>query len=123
MTSPAEEFAAVIETYQALPPGWIPSLAAGLPWVELLTGLFLLAGHRTRAAAAAAAAMLAAFIGALLWASARGLALDRCGCFGSLVRLTPGQAVAADALLLASSYAALRWGAQLYSLDRWEQSR
>lgn len=119
LLAPREEFAAVIETYELLPAGVVPGFAAALPWAELLAGVFLILGHLTRAAAAVSGAMLLSFMAALSQALARGLPLDRCGCFGSLLRLSPAQALAADAAMLGLACAALRWGERRFSLDRW----
>ncbi|MEL4356895.1 MULTISPECIES: DoxX family protein [unclassified Luteococcus] len=52
----------------------------GLPVLEIIVGLLLLAGLFTRISALIGALMMLAFIGAIASAWARGLSID-CGCF------------------------------------------
>jgi uncharacterized membrane protein YphA (DoxX/SURF4 family) len=75
-------FAVDIATYQMLPLALVNPLAIVLPWVELVAGLLLVLGLRTRAASLLVAAMLAMFTAAIAVALARGLDLA-CGCFAS----------------------------------------
>src|SRR5579859_1565224 len=60
--APAEEFAAVIEAYYLLPQDWVLPFAQVLPWLEMIFGVYLIAGYRTRLSAAAIAAMLGMFV-------------------------------------------------------------
>ena len=60
-------------------------VATGLPWLELLLGLYLLVGLFTQISAAVALTLLAVFTAALTSALLRGLPLEGCGCFGSVV--------------------------------------
>jgi len=53
----------------------------GLPILEILLGLLLVAGLLTRAAAAVGGLLMVAFIIGIASAWARGLSID-CGCFG-----------------------------------------
>ena len=117
--APAEEFMVVLEGYQILPAPHIGLFARLIPWLEVVAGLFLLAGNCTRAAAAACAALSAAFFGALLSTQARGIELANCGCFGTSVHLERWQAMLLDAAMLALAVAAWRWGARSLSVDRW----
>lgn len=78
IAAPAD-FALNIERYQLLPLALVNLLAIVLPWVELLVGVFLLAGIRLRASALLASAMLVVFIVAIGSAMARGLEIN-CGC-------------------------------------------
>lgn len=117
--APAEEFAVVVEAYYILPPGMVLPFARVVPWLELTAGLALASGYLTRAAAAGAAAMLSAFIGAILSTLWRGIPLENCGCFGQGVHLSPKQAVALDAVLLAMAVFALWKGKSPASLDGW----
>ncbi|HJX52860.1 MAG TPA: MauE/DoxX family redox-associated membrane protein [Polyangia bacterium] len=75
-------FALDIATYQILPLGLVNPLAIVLPWVELVAGLMLLLGFRTRAAALLVAGMMAMFTVAIAIAVAKGLDMS-CGCFAS----------------------------------------
>ncbi len=73
------DFAMSIERYELLPLALVNLMAIVLPWIELVVGLFLLAGVRLRASATVAAALLVVFIGAIASAMARGLEIN-CGC-------------------------------------------
>ena len=84
LAAPAE-FATVVERYQLLPLPAVLPVAMALPWLELLLGLYLLVGLFTRISATVAVALLAVFAAALTAALLRGLPLEGCGCFGSVV--------------------------------------
>ena len=75
-------FALDIATYQFLPLPLINLMALILPWLELTTGLLLLIGFRTRAAALLISGMMVTFMIALGWALYQGLDIS-CGCFAS----------------------------------------
>jgi len=75
-------FALDIATYQILPLATVNLMAIVLPWVELVAGLMLLVGFRTRAAALLVAAMMTMFTVAIAIALHRGLEMS-CGCFAS----------------------------------------
>ena len=77
-----ESFALDIATYQILPLALINPMAIVLPWVELLAGIMMLVGFRTRAAALLIAGMMAMFLVAISLALAKGLEMS-CGCFAS----------------------------------------
>jgi len=74
-------FAKNIYQYEILHPSTVNLLALYLPWVELLTGLALLAGLWKRGAALLTSGMLLMFLGGLGFNMARGRNID-CGCFG-----------------------------------------
>ena len=78
----AWEFAEILANFDLLPPAANQILAVTLPWSEIATGLLLVFGVWTRAAALLAAAMFAAFTLAIISALVRGLDID-CGCFGT----------------------------------------
>lgn len=75
-------FALSVATYQFLPLPLINLVALILPWVELLTGVMIVAGFRVRAAALLMAGMMVVFMVALSWALHLGLDLS-CGCFAA----------------------------------------
>jgi putative oxidoreductase len=75
--------AAAIRSYELPLPEWFISLSAhALPYLEVLLGLYLLAGLFTKISAWATNGLMAIFFLALLQGALRGLEMD-CGCFGS----------------------------------------
>ena len=74
------DFAKVIHNYRLLPVGLENLLAIFLPWLEFITGLFLLIGRFTKGAVLIFSAFLCIFIIALTQALIRGLDIS-CGCF------------------------------------------
>jgi uncharacterized membrane protein YphA (DoxX/SURF4 family) len=68
--------------YRLLPEALVQPVAFGLPMVEIVVGLALLAGVFVRTAALASAVLLVVFLVAVGSAWARGLQID-CGCFGT----------------------------------------
>jgi putative oxidoreductase len=75
-------FAIDIATYQIVPLALVNPMAIVLPWTELVAGLMLLIGFRTRAAALLVAGMMAMFLVAISVAVSKGLDMS-CGCFAS----------------------------------------
>ena len=81
------EFARIVYHYRILGPNqsvgpWLPNLlAVTLPWIEIVAGLFLIAGLWRREAAGLVAIMLIAFVGAVSWALVHGIDIENCGCF------------------------------------------
>jgi uncharacterized membrane protein YphA (DoxX/SURF4 family) len=119
---PPEEFAASLEAYWILPLSLVLPLARIVPWVELLTGLALLSGYGIRRAAVMGALLHGAFVFFLGQAQVRSLTLKECGCFGSLgPRLSPGQAIAMDALLLGVCVLVALDRERRWTLDRWTE--
>jgi uncharacterized membrane protein YphA (DoxX/SURF4 family) len=76
------EFAKIIKNYQILPDFLITLPALILPWLELLTGVFLIAGIWTRSAALLLSMLLLAFVLALGVNAVRGINIS-CGCFST----------------------------------------
>lgn len=70
-----------VRAYQLLPESVVPLVGYGLPVLEVVLGVCLLAGALTRVASALSVGLLAVFIAAIASAWARGLSID-CGCFG-----------------------------------------
>jgi putative oxidoreductase len=77
-----DAFADSIRNYLLVPPALTNLMAVSLPWVEIVCGIFLVAGLFPRSSAAVVSAMLAVFSSALIISLARGLDID-CGCFDS----------------------------------------
>lgn len=118
-------FAVDVATYGILPLALVNLMAIILPWLEIVAGLMLLAGLRTRAAALLVTGMVAMFLGALAIALARGLDMS-CGCFASqgagddpISRLT----VLRDLTWLALSLLVLLGDRGLVGVDRWLERR
>lgn len=75
--------AASIRTYELGLPEWFVSLSAySLPYLEVMLGVYLIAGLFTKTSAWATNALMLVFTVALLQGAFRGLQID-CGCFGS----------------------------------------
>lgn len=94
--------------------------AWGLLALELALGAALVAGWRLRQSLSAAAALMLLFVVAVLWAWQAGTTED-CGCFGSLVKRSPKEALVEDVLILAVvglSWLAVRGVPSFRSLPR-----
>jgi uncharacterized membrane protein YphA (DoxX/SURF4 family) len=76
------EFALNIATYQILPLHLVNLTAIVLPWLELITGVLLIAGFWTKENALLILGMMLMFTIALTIALARGYEMT-CGCFAS----------------------------------------
>ncbi|MGD0436516.1 MAG: MauE/DoxX family redox-associated membrane protein [Bryobacteraceae bacterium] len=94
-------FAMSIDAYQLLPEWAVLTLGRTLPWLELVLGLLLALGFRLRYTASGATALLAVFFTIMLWAFAKGMAID-CGCFGPGDMIGP-RTLMRDGALLAIS--------------------
>lgn len=101
ITSPLD-FAAMIYNYKILPDELIGLAAAAIPWIEVLSGLCLLAGLRTKGGALAISGLLAVFIVILIISAARGLDVE-CGCFSGVERRVGFLAIFEDLLMLAGA--------------------
>jgi putative oxidoreductase len=84
-----EAFAISVEAYRIVPFPLINLFALFVPWLELLCGVFLLAGHHVRGSALISSVLLAAFALAIISAMARRLNID-CGCFGAAYQAPVG---------------------------------
>lgn len=119
--APAEEFAAVVEAYYLLPPDWVLPFAQILPWLELIFGVYLIAGYKTRISSAAIAAMLASFVFALGAAIVRHIPLENCGCFGSGFHLDPRYGIFFDIAMMLCAVWLVRAPISRWSADAWVQ--
>ena len=75
-----EAFAGAIGNYHVLPFGLENLLALILPWLEFITGIFIIAGIMVDGAAIMIIIMNMIFIIAISQALARGISIE-CGCF------------------------------------------
>jgi uncharacterized membrane protein YphA (DoxX/SURF4 family) len=80
LPDPAESVRAV-RAYDLLPEAMVPTVGHGLPILEIVVGLLLVAGAGTRVAAGLSFLIQVAFIIGIASAWARGLKIE-CGCFG-----------------------------------------
>jgi uncharacterized membrane protein YphA (DoxX/SURF4 family) len=94
-------FAMEIDAMHIVPGAMVEFLARTMPWLELLIGVLLLLGIKTRWAASVATALLAVFFTTLLVLYLRGFQGD-CGCFGPGEQLGP-KTLTRDGALLALS--------------------
>lgn len=91
------DFAIDVYNYKMLPNFAVGLVAAALPWLEIVIGIFLLLGIRIRAASLAFTGMLTVFTLAIFINTLRGIDVD-CGCFVS-DRSIGWKSVAEDTLL------------------------
>ena len=77
------EFAETIASYQLIPYWAINLTALVLPWIELVAGVLLVLGIRTKSAAAVIGFLLLVFSLAILVTMVRGIPIG-CGCFTSV---------------------------------------
>jgi uncharacterized membrane protein YphA (DoxX/SURF4 family) len=78
-----QRFTAVVARYELVPAAVAPVLGRWLPWAEVVTGVFLVAGVASRPAAIAAVVLFTVFSAAIGVGLARGHTHD-CGCAGPL---------------------------------------
>lgn len=77
------EFAETIASYQLVPFWAVNLMALVMPWAELVSGVLMVLGVRTRSAAAAIGGMLVMFSLAIMITLLRGIPIG-CGCFTSV---------------------------------------
>jgi uncharacterized membrane protein YphA (DoxX/SURF4 family) len=94
------EFAQNIQNYRTFPHGLAFLIAVFLPWVEVLSGAFLILGLFKRSSALVISLLLAGFIGLVALALVRGIDTS-CGCFGTFSRRADLSLVLMDTILLA----------------------
>ncbi len=77
------KFALDVSNYRLVPYELINLVAILLPWIEITSGLFVLAGIWLRAAALVITSLTVVFLVLIVSALARGLNIE-CGCFGTV---------------------------------------
>lgn len=105
-------FADILYNYQLIPAWMIHPLAVWLPWLELLAGVFLVAGVFVHGAALLLGGLLLVFIAALGINLLRGLSID-CGCFTTTTGSQRGamiELIIRDLLLLIPAVLIIRHG-------------
>ena len=110
LLEPYENFRGILAQYQLIPPFLNPILAHTVPWLEFLSGIFLILGFSLVPAALAVSGLAGSF--ALLLGSSMLFKIglpDHCGCFGQVLSLTLKQMLALDAVnTLGGLYLALK---------------
>ena len=96
LTSPYQNFAAVISKFEILSTPAVNLMAQSLPWAEFVLGVFLVLGLWTLPSLVGLWAMNTAFIGAIGSALVRKLPIESCGCFGEAVALSLPKILAID---------------------------
>jgi len=76
-------FAKIIHNYRLVPDILVTFPAIVLPWLEMISGLFLVAGIFRRASALVLSALLSMFAVAITINLVRGITFD-CGCFSTV---------------------------------------
>ncbi len=94
------EFAETIASYQLVPYWGVNLLAVILPWIELISGILLIIGIRTRTVSAVIGGLLILFTLGILYNLALGSEIS-CGCFQSLDDPISGWTVLRDLVWLA----------------------
>jgi uncharacterized membrane protein YphA (DoxX/SURF4 family) len=92
-------FAQNVENFRVVSRELAFLVAVVLPWVEVLSGAFLISGILLRSSALLISIQLIVFIGLVASVLARGIDTS-CGCFGSLSRRADLTLILTDAVLL-----------------------
>ncbi len=104
------QFAEAIANYRLLPYMFINIGAVILPWIELVTGLFLIVGFRSRASVIVIGVLLIMFDVMILINMYRGAPIT-CGCYDAVGEPIGWKKVLENALMLVFS-------TQIYYFDR-----
>ena len=107
-------FGRIVEGYRVLPALAVPAVAVVLPWLEVLVGTLLCAGHLRRGASAVATALSGGFLLAGGSVLVRGLQTE-CGCFGAWSGSVGWLSLVIEVALLAVAVTAFR--------RAWQQTR
>ena len=92
-------FAETIANFRVFPQ-WISFfLALMLPWIEVISGVFLILGLFRHASALIISLLLAAFLVLIVVTIMRGIDID-CGCFGSFSQKVDYKLILTDCVLL-----------------------
>ncbi len=100
LLSPQGNFLYVVQSYDILPSALEKLAAAMVPWVEYLTGIFIVLGLWLRPALQGLRLLLIVFILIVSQAILRHLPLEECGCFGELFSLPLRTVLFMDTALL-----------------------
>ncbi len=121
LISPYQNFLYVIQAYQAFP-SWMETAAAlAVPWVEFITGIFLVLGLCLNWSLKGAVVLFACFIMIVGQALLRHLPLEDCGCFGEAIHIPPQGIIVFDSFMLLATFWLLRHPSHVnrLSLDKY----
>lgn len=118
LTQPTALFANQIKSFGIVPEAWSFVLAQILPWVELFSGWFLIAGFFAGWAAFFVGAQLAVFSVVLAVSIVFGTAPADCGCLPG-VSETPAQALARDLIMMTWLGISFHGLPGSFSMDGW----
>jgi uncharacterized membrane protein YphA (DoxX/SURF4 family) len=114
------EFALQVATYQILPLSLVNLQAIILPWLEIITGMLLIAGAWVRSAALVTIGMNIMFIAAIAIALNAGLQLH-CGCFASAEagHDIDANLIMRDSFFILMGAALVYLGPDRFSVEKW----
>ncbi len=97
LMEPSENFRGILVQYALIPASWAGPLSVFVPWLEFLTGAFLILGFFLVPVALMAAGMAGTFAGliAMSYLLHAGLP-NHCGCFGQVFVFSPVQVMVLD---------------------------
>lgn len=121
---PTEEFMVVLKGYHLLPEFLIRPMATLFPWLELLSGSFLLIGLFYPFSVLMTGLLLLLFTLAIASTLVRGIPLEDCGCFKSLgIRENGPTALVRNGILLLFWLNLYLYKDQRFTLDQWLKTK
>jgi uncharacterized membrane protein YphA (DoxX/SURF4 family) len=121
LISPVENFQLIIQSYEIASDHVSLVVAYTLPWIELLFGVFLIAGLWIRPTLIVLGGLNVLFLFSLGYALLRQIPLEDCGCFGDLLHLSPSTVLFLDSgVLIAMGLLFLSIAkSRRFGLDEW----
>lgn len=98
--SPSQNFFYIVQTYDIFNGLFDRVIVWGVPWIEFLTGVFLLLGLWLKISLKALFVLISGFLFVVGQALTRRLPVDECGCFGGLFSFPLSVVFVMDAALL-----------------------
>lgn len=111
------EFAETVASYQIVPYWAVNIFAVVLPWVELISGVLLIAGIRSRSATVIIGLMLIMFTTATFISLLRGDAIT-CGCFQAVGETISWRTIGRDIIWLIMAIHVFFWDKALHLENR-----
>lgn len=121
LLEPAANFRATLYQYEIIPTALVPALAAVLPWMEWILGVFVLAGYGLRLSALVLGCFSFSLAAVIALSGKLGLdASHTCGCFGEGgPQLSYRQIFSLDIANGFFGFFLWKFSSGLLSLDRW----